>query len=65
MLKSLNSLEYIANNYLAHHFRQIDFFEILDILEKIGIKDLEERLHAHLQEDLHAVSIVYPVQGGK
>ncbi len=65
VLTSFNSLEFIANNYLAYHFRRIDFFEILDILEKISIKDLEERLHAHLQEDLHAVSIVYPVQGGK
>lgn len=62
LLRSFNSLEFIANNYLAYHFRQIDFFEILDVLEEITIEDLEKRMHTHLQEDLHAVSIVYPVQ---
>ena len=42
LLSSFNSLEFIANNYLAYRFRQIDFFEILDVLEKITIKDLEK-----------------------
>lgn len=65
VLESFNSLEFIANSYLAYHFREIDFFEILDVLESISIKDLEERLHTHLREELHAVSIVYPVQGAK
>ncbi|MGI6308983.1 MAG: EF-P 5-aminopentanol modification-associated protein YfmH [Dethiobacteria bacterium] len=62
LLSSFNSLEFIANNYLAYRFRQIDFFEILDVLEKITIKDLEKRMHEHFQEDLHAISVVYPVQ---
>lgn len=65
VLKSFNSLEFIANNYLAHYFREVDFFEILDILENISIKDLEKRLHTHLLEEQHAISIVYPLKNGR
>ncbi len=61
-LRSFNSLEFIANNYLAYRFRGIDFFDVLDVLEEITIADLEKILHEHLQEDLHAVSIVTPFQ---
>lgn len=59
-LRSFNSLEFIANNYLAYRFRNIEFFETLDILEKISLEDVNKRLQEHLVEDLHAVSIVYP-----
>ncbi|MGI6328964.1 MAG: EF-P 5-aminopentanol modification-associated protein YfmH [Dethiobacteria bacterium] len=61
-LRSFNSLEFIANNYLAYRFRKIDFFEVIDTLEKIGLEDLQKRLDEHLIEDLHAISIVYPFQ---
>jgi predicted Zn-dependent peptidase len=61
-LRSFNSLEFIANNYLAYRFRKIDFFEVIDVLEKIRLEDLQKRLDEHLIEDLHAISIVYPFQ---
>jgi len=59
-LRSFNSLEFIANNYLAYRFRNIDFFDTLDILEEISLEDVNLRLQEHLKEDLHAISIVYP-----
>ncbi len=59
-LRSFNSLEFIANNYLAYRFRGIDFFDILDVLEEVSLPDLERRLHEHLREELHAISIIYP-----
>lgn len=59
-LRSFNSLEFIANNYLAYRFRAIDFFDVLDVLEEVTITDLEKILHEHLKEELHAVSIVNP-----
>lgn len=61
-IKSFNSLEFVANNYLAYNFKGIEFFRFLDALEKITIEDLEERLHEHLREELQAVSVVYPYQ---
>ena len=61
-LKSFNSLEFIANNFLAYRFRGIDFFQIVDVLESIAFEDIESRLHDHLAEELHAVSIINPVR---
>ncbi len=60
-LKSFNALEFIANNFLAYRFRGIDFFEIVDVLETITFEDIENRLHEHLTEEMHASSIIYPV----
>ena len=60
-LKSFNSLEFIANNFLAYRFRGIDFFQIIDVLDSIAFQDIENRLHEHLTEELHAVSIINPV----
>ena len=59
-LRSFNSLEFIANNYLAYRFRAIDFFDVLSVLEEITLADLEKILHEHLKEELHAVSIITP-----
>lgn len=61
-LRSFNSLEFIANNYLAYRFRDIDFFDVLDVLEEIALTDLEKILHEHLREELNAVSIINPFQ---
>ncbi len=60
-MKSFNSQEFIANNFLAYRFRGINFFEVVDVLEQISFADIENRLHEHLDEELHAVSIVNPV----
>jgi len=62
-LRSFNSLEFIANNYLAYRFRDIDFFDVLGVLEEITLNDLEKILHDHLKEEFHAVSIVTPFPG--
>ncbi len=61
-LRSFNSLEFIANNYLSYRFRGIDFFEFIDILEQIQLEDALRRLDEHLREELHAASIVKPVK---
>ncbi len=59
-LRSFNSLEFIANNYLAYRFRDIDFFDVLSVLEEITVNDLEKMLHEQLKEEFHAVSIITP-----
>jgi len=63
LLQSFNSLEFIANNYLSYKFRGVDFFEILDILEGVSLEQLEKRLHEHLREENHAISIILPPEG--
>lgn len=63
LLRSFNSLEFIANNYLAYKFRGIEFFDIVDLLQDITLKDLEKMLAEHLQEKYHAISVIKPYSG--
>lgn len=60
-LRSFNSLEFIANNYLAYRFRNSDFFDIFSLLSEISLTDVETLLHEHFQEERHAISIINPV----
>lgn len=60
LLRSFNSLEFIANNYLAYKFRGIEFFDIIDVLQNITLEDLEKILTEHLQEKYHAISVIKP-----
>ncbi len=62
LLRCFNSLEFIANNYLAYRFRGIEFFDILDVLQNIHLKDLEKILFEHLLEKCHAISIIKPYE---
>ncbi|WP_197490656.1 pitrilysin family protein, partial [Brevibacillus sp. SKDU10] len=57
-LRSLNSLEFIANQFTSYKFNGIDLFEIVPTLEKITLEDVQKRMHDHLQESQMAVSIV-------
>lgn len=59
-LRDFNSLEFIANNYLAYYFRDIDMFKYIEILEKLQVEDVQERLEGLLREDNNAVSVVEP-----
>lgn len=59
-LREFNSLEFIANNYLAYHFRQINMFDYIRILDELKTSDVQERLESLLREDNHAASIVEP-----
>ncbi len=59
-LKDFNSLEFIANNYLAYQFKDINIFDYINILDQVSIKEVEERLEELLQDSNHAVSIIEP-----
>lgn len=61
-LRSFNSLEFIANNYLAYRFKEIDFFEIFNVFGDMTLSAVDELLQDHFQEKLHAISIINPVQ---
>ncbi|GFP20645.1 hypothetical protein HKBW3S03_02148, partial [Candidatus Hakubella thermalkaliphila] len=62
-LKSFNSLEFITNNFLAYHFRQINFFTYLDVLQSVTLTDVNSRLHQHLVEDSMVKSLILPKKG--
>jgi len=59
-LKSFNSLEFVANNFLAYHFRGINFFDYLDVLNSLTPEEANHRLRSHFNSVNHARSIILP-----
>ncbi len=59
-LKSFNSLEFVANNYLAKFFQGVDMFDYLKVLEEITINDAEARMEELFTDDGLALSVIEP-----
>jgi predicted Zn-dependent peptidase len=59
-LRSLNSLEWIANQFTSYRFQETDLFDIIPTLEKLTLEDVNQRLRTHFQADQFAVSLVMP-----
>lgn len=59
-LRNFNSLEFIANNFLAYHFKDINFFDYLNLLLEITHKDVVAQMNELLDENYHACSIISP-----
>lgn len=59
-LRSLNSIEFIANSFTKYKFNQTDLFHIVPILEKITLDDVNQRLADHIHQEQLSVSIVKP-----
>ncbi len=57
-LRSLNSVEFIANQFTSYQFNGIDLFSAVPVLESITQKDVERRLAEHFDTERMAVSIV-------
>jgi predicted Zn-dependent peptidase len=57
-LRSLNSIEYIANQFTSYTFNGTDLFAVLPVLESITLQEVTERMGEHLRFDQMAVSIV-------
>ncbi|HJV46678.1 MAG TPA: pitrilysin family protein [Bacillota bacterium] len=60
-LRSLNSIEFIANSFTKYKFNDTDLFEIVPTLEKITIEDVNVRLKEHIQKEQLSVSIIRPL----
>lgn len=61
-LRSLNSLEFIANQFTSYRFNGTDLFAILPMLEQLTADAVNVRLREHLTPEQMAVSVVEPVQ---
>ena len=57
-MRRFNSLEFIANNFLAYRFKGVDFFTYPEILKEIRVEEVNRRLEEHLCPEKHAVSII-------
>ncbi|WP_047152573.1 EF-P 5-aminopentanol modification-associated protein YfmH [Aneurinibacillus tyrosinisolvens] len=57
-LRALNSVEFIANSFTKYKFGETDLFKVADMLEKITLAEVNERMKDHMDFDQFAVSIV-------
>lgn len=57
-LSSFNSIQYIANSFVAHYMKGIDVFEYLDVLKEIDLEYIETVFRSHFDEENYTVSII-------
>ena len=60
-IRRFNSLEFIANNYLAYRFRENDLFALPRLLKEAKIEDLAALAEENLALSRHCVSVISPV----
>ncbi len=63
-VRRFNSLEFIANNYLAYRFRGTELFDLPTILQEVKREQAQSLVKENLDPDRHAVSIVTPGDSG-
>jgi predicted Zn-dependent peptidase len=61
-IRRFNSLEFIANNFLAYRFKEADLFELPAILQEIRREETLALVEENLKVDRHAVSLIMPQQ---
>ncbi len=57
-LRSINSPQFIANQFTRYHFNGTNLFDVIQILEKLTEKDLEEVLHLHFSDESSSTLII-------
>ncbi len=61
-IRRFNSLEFIANNYLAYRFRDNEMFDLPSILQDIKKEEAMAVAEENLDPSYHALSLVMPQQ---
>src|SRR5699024_2152119 len=51
ILRSMNSLEFIANRYIHYHTFDVDFFELLSVVESFTKEDINDFLNQWIDEE--------------
>jgi len=57
-LSSINSLQFIANQFTRYRFNEMDLFDVLPALEGLTKSDLEDVLHLHFSDESKTTLIV-------
>ncbi|MCM3133514.1 insulinase family protein [Paenibacillus polysaccharolyticus] len=57
-LSSINSLQFIANQFTRYRFNEMDLFDVLPALEELTKSDLENVLHEHFSDEAQTTVIV-------
>lgn len=59
-IKSFDSIEFIANNYLSYYFKGMDILDYYNALEKITVAQANARLAEHFDEKMSVLSVINP-----
>jgi len=59
-LMELNSIEYIATNFVSYYFKNSSLLRYLDIIDEVSFSDVQKRFDIHLNDDNHVLSVVMP-----
>ncbi len=59
-IRRFNSLEFIANNFLAFRFKGTDLFQLPSILHEVRLGEVQALAEENLDPDRHAVSLIVP-----
>src|SRR5699024_2395348 len=61
LLRVMNSLEFISNQYIYYHFMELDFFTINEFVQNITLDEINEFMQEWIIEDkLTAFIITQP-----
>lgn len=60
-IKSFDSTEDIANNFIFNHFDDADLLDAPEIIDSIDIEYITNLLHENFREEYYAMSIVNPI----
>lgn len=58
LLKSMNSLEFIANQFVHYHFMDIDFFTIIPYVESLTLEEANQFLSEWLTEEKITINMI-------
>ena len=57
----MDSMEFIANNFVSYVFKDINILDYLDMLKEVTLSDVEERLNSHFKKENRVISIIEPI----
>ena len=61
-LKYMDSMEFIANNFISYAFKDVNILDYLEVLKEVEFEDVENRLRTHFKEENCVISIVEPIE---
>lgn len=61
-LKYMDSIEFIANNFISYAFKDVNILDYLEVLKEVKFEDVQQRLRSHFKEENCVISIIEPIE---
>ncbi|OIJ09963.1 peptidase M16 [Anaerobacillus arseniciselenatis] len=59
-MRSLNSPEFIANQFTRYQFNEMNLFDVVEVLEELTVEELEQKMKEHFDPEMFTVCQVLP-----